>query len=117
VVNTEVPNAPAVMRTKFDMPDALGNSSGVRPLNTMACSGMKKNAIAAPCSSVGIRITQTVALVLKFERIHSTNAKPTKATVASLRGSRRDTFLPTQGDMTMASSPTGASTRPDQVAV
>ena len=72
---------------------------------------------AAPCSSVGIRITHTVALVLKFERIHSTSAKPTKATVVSLRGSRRATFLPTQGDSTIASSPTGAIAMPAQVAV
>ena len=57
------------------------------------------------------------AWVLKCERIHSTTPKPTKATVASLRGSMRATFLPTQGESTMASSPTGAVARPAQVAV
>ena len=37
--------------------------------------------------------------------------------LASLRGSIFETFLPTQGDSTMASKPTGAVTRPAQVAV
>ena len=41
----------------------------------IACSGMKKNAIAAPCSTVGIRMVLKSAWVLKCERIHSTSAE------------------------------------------
>ncbi len=83
----------------------------------IACSGMKKNAIAAPCSTVGIRIVRKSAWTLKCERITSTRPKPRKATVASFLGSILETFLPTQGEMMIARMPTGAVARPAQVAV
>ena len=57
------------------------------------------------------------AWALKCERIHSTAPKPKNATVASLRGSTRPTFLPTSGDRMIANMPTGAVARPAQVAV
>ena len=78
---------------------------------------MKKNAIAAPCSTVGIITSPNGVWVLKCERIHSTMPKPMKATVASLRGSIAVTFLPTHGDSMIASTPTGAIAIPAQVAV
>src|SRR5665213_3693246 len=104
VVKIEVPIAPAVMRTKLLRPAAAGSLSGVRPEKMIACSGMKKKAIAAPCSTVGIRIVLTSTWTLKRERIQSTRPKPRKATVASLRGSILLTFLPTQGDRMIAST-------------
>ncbi len=117
VVKIEVPIAPAVMRTKLLRPAAAGMRSGVSPEKMIACSGMKKNAIAAPCTIVGISTVMKSACTLKRERIQSTSAKPRKATVASRRGSIRLTFLPTHGDSTIASTPTGASAMPAQVAV
>ena len=78
----EVPIAPAVMRTKLLRPEAAGMRSGVRPERVIASSGMKKNAIATPWITVGIRIVRKSACVLKCERIHSTSANTRKATVA-----------------------------------
>ena len=117
VVKTEVPTAPAVMRTKLLRPAAAGMRCGCRPEKAIDCSGMKNIAMAMPCSSVGSRMVPKSAWVLNSERIHRIAAKPRKAAVASQRGSMRLTFLPTQGDSTMASSPTGAIARPAQVAV
>src|SRR5205814_9629628 len=117
VVNIDVPTAPAVMRTKFDKPAAAGMRGGGRPENTIACSGTKKKAIAAPCTTVGISTPLNAVCTLKRERIHSTMPRPRKATPASLRGSILVTFLPTHGDSTIASTPTGAIAMPAQVAV
>ena len=57
------------------------------------------------------------ACVLKLERIHSTSANTTKAKAAIRRGSNLVMFLPTSGDSTKASKPTGAITIPACVAV
>ncbi|MNT22322.1 hypothetical protein D3C72_1577030 [compost metagenome] len=82
VVAIEVPMAPAVMRRKFDSPDAAGMRSGVRPDSVMVTSGMKKNAIAMPWMIVGMMIVTKSACVLKFERIHSTSANTRNEKVA-----------------------------------
>ncbi|MCY1314078.1 hypothetical protein D9M69_702790 [compost metagenome] len=74
--------APAVMRRKFDSPDAAGMRSGVRPDSVMVTSGMKKNAIAMPWMIVGMMIVTKSACVLKFERIHSTSANTRNEKVA-----------------------------------
>ncbi len=42
VVAMEVPKEPAVMRTKFDKPEAAGIFSGEMPDSVMVTSGMKK---------------------------------------------------------------------------
>jgi hypothetical protein len=73
VVKIEVPIAPAVMRAKLLRPAAAGIRSGGSPEKITACSGMKKNAIAAPCSTVGRRMVSKSAWVLKCERIQSTS--------------------------------------------
>ena len=49
----DAPNAPAVMRMKFDSPDAAAIRSGGRPDSVIVTSGMKKNAIAMPWTTVG----------------------------------------------------------------
>ena len=53
VVTTEVPMAPAVIRTKLLRPEAEGMRSGVSPASVIALKGMKKNAMAPPCRMVG----------------------------------------------------------------
>lgn len=83
----------------------------------MLISGMKKNATATPCTSVGSRMVHSSACVVKRERIHSTSANTRKAKVVSRRGSTLPSMRPTKGESTMASSPTGASAMPAAVAV
>ena len=82
LVEIEVPMAPAVIRTKLVNPEAAGMRSGARPEIVMVISGMKKNAIATPWITVGIRMVAKSACVLKCDRIHSTRAKTMKAKVA-----------------------------------
>src|ERR1035437_5410233 len=113
----EVPKAPAVMRAKLDKPEAAGMRSGGRSDMISVMRGTKKKAIATPWMMVGISKVETSACVLNCERIQSTRAKVTKAMVERTRGSTRWTFLPTMGVQTMASRPTGARTKPAQVAV
>ncbi len=48
VVAIEVPNDPAVMRAKFDSPDAAGILSGEMPDIVKVTSGIKKKAMATP---------------------------------------------------------------------
>ena len=74
--------APAVMRAKFDRPEAAGMRSGGRPDSVMVTSGMKKKAIATPWITVGIMMVVKSAWVLKCERIHSTSANTRKEKVA-----------------------------------
>ncbi len=105
------------MRMKFDSPEAAGMRSGAMPDSVIVTSGMKKNAIATPWMMVGTMMVAKSAWVLKLERIHSTSANTRKASVAKRRGSTLAMFLPTRGDSTMASSPTGAITSPACVAV
>ena len=81
----------------------------------MRDSGMKKNAMAMPCTTVGSMMVPKSAWVLKCERINSTTANTTKAKLASQRGSTRLTFLPTIGDRMMANRPTGASNMPASI--
>ena len=117
VVAIDVPNAPAVMRAKFDKPDADGILSGVKPDIVSVTKGINKNAIAMPWIKVGIKIVSISALVLKRERIYKTSAKNKNEVVANLRGSIMLTFLPTQGDKIIANNPTGAKIMPAWVAV
>ncbi|MOA56342.1 hypothetical protein D3C78_1803030 [compost metagenome] len=91
--------------------------SGGRPASVSVVSGMKKNAIAPPCSRVGIRMWMKSVSVVKCERSHSTSANTMNAPVAILRGSHCPTFLPTSGVSKMAKMPTGASAMPAEVAV
>ena len=117
VVVTEVPMAPAVMRMKLDTPEADATRSGPMPDMVIVTNGMKKNAIATPCTRVGSMMVMKSAWVLKRDRIHSTSANTRKATVTNLRGSTLVMFLPTTGDSTSASRPTGAVAMPAWVAV
>lgn len=109
--------APAVMRMKFDSPEADGMRAGAISDSVIVTSGMKKNAMAMPWMIVGTMIVVRSAWVLNRERIHSTSANTRNAKVAKRRGSTLAMFLPTTGDSTSASSPTGASTSPACVAV
>ncbi len=61
----EVPKAPAVMRAKFDRPEAAGIICGPRPESVSVTSGMKKKAMAIPCTTVGMSRVSTSTLVLK----------------------------------------------------
>ena len=65
VVEIEVPTAPQVIRTKFDRPDALGIFSGGISLSVIVIKGMKKPAMAMPCTMVGIMMVVKSTWVLK----------------------------------------------------
>jgi len=90
---------------------------GCSPDSVIVTSGTKKNAIATPCTTVGIMMVVKSACVVNSARIPSTTANTTKAKLAYRRGSNRLTVSPTMGESTMASNPTGASTMPACVAV
>jgi hypothetical protein len=64
--------APAVMRTKFESPAAAGSRSGSMPASVSVVSGMKKNATAAPCSTVGTRMWKRSVCGVNDARSHST---------------------------------------------
>ena len=64
VVEIDVPMAPAVIRTKFDRPDALGIFSGGISLSVIVIKGMKKPAMAMPCTMVGIMMVVNLAVGL-----------------------------------------------------
>src|SRR5437773_5695603 len=108
VVAIEVPNEPAVMRTKLDRPEAAGILSGEMPDSVMVTSGMKKKAMATPWMMVGIRMVLKSAWVLKLERIHSTSANTRKANAAKRRESTLAMFLTTTGDSSKDMATTGA---------
>ena len=69
VVEIDVPTAPAVIRTKFDRPDALGIFSGGISLSVIVISGMKKPAMAMPWTMVGIMMVAKSAWVEKRESL------------------------------------------------
>ena len=117
VVAIEVPMAPAVMRVKLLRPAADGIRSGGMPAKVSVVKGMKNMAMAAPCSTVGIRMWARSVCTVNCERIHSTTAKPKKAMVAMRRGSQTVTFLPIKGVSKIAKMPTGARASPALVAV
>src|SRR6185503_6483747 len=117
VVAIDVPNDPAVIRAKLNSPDAAGNRWGERQERLKLTSGMKNTATAAPCNIVGTIRVRKSASVLNCERMYSTMAKIANDTVANTRGSTLVMFLPTSGESRIASSPTGASTMPANVAV
>ena len=117
VVTIDVPMAPAVMRVKLLKPAAEGMRAGSMPASVSVVSGMKNAAMAAPCSKVGTKMCAMSVCVVNCDRIHSTAANPMKATVAMRRGSQTAIFLPTTGVSKIASSPTGASAMPADVAV
>src|SRR3546814_1991575 len=81
------------MRAKLDRPDAAGMLDGGSPDRVSATSGMKKNAIATPCTTVGIRIVSRSAWVLKYERIQNTSANTPNATLASRRSEEHTSEL------------------------
>ncbi len=89
VVVIDVPNDPAVMRAKLNRPEAPGIRSGGSPDNAIEMRGMKKNAIATPCTSVGTSNVPIVASVLKCCRMYNTSANTAKDTVTKIRGSTR----------------------------
>src|SRR4051812_26931451 len=75
VVASEAAKLPAVMRQKFDRPDAEGNCWGGTPFREMVTIDRKKVLIATPCTSMG----QTRALKstsgLNRERMKNDRAK------------------------------------------
>ena len=77
-----MPNAPAVIRTKFDRPDALGILSGGRPDSVIDTSGMKKHATAAPWMIVGIISVAMSTCALNCERSQLISANSRNATMA-----------------------------------
>ncbi|MNT33487.1 hypothetical protein D3C72_1694170 [compost metagenome] len=91
--------------------------SGAMPDSVSVVSGIKKNAMAAPCSRVGIRMWMKSVCTVNCERIHNTAPNTMNAPVAMRRGSHWPTFLPTSGVSKMANTPTGASAMPAEVAV
>lgn len=69
MVKIDVPKAPAVMRAKFDRPEALGIIAGGNPTSVIATSGTKKHATAAPCTIVGTISVNRSTSVLNCERM------------------------------------------------
>ena len=81
--------------------------SGGRPdKRDASCSGMKKNAIAAPCRMVGIRMVAEVGLRVEV-RAHPQHEREDRRRRRwrSVRGSTLPMVLPTMGDSTIASRP------------
>ncbi len=113
----EVAKPPAVMRRKLLRPDAAAIWSERRPPSASAVSGMKKHDTAAPWSTVGQTSVMMSTSEVNPERIQATIAKITSEVVASSRVSMRLPKRPTSGVRMIASTPTGASTRPASVAV
>ena len=112
-----MPKAPAVIRTKLVRPDALGIFSGGRPDSVMEMSGMKKQAIAAPCRMVGTISVAMSTCVLKCARMHADEREHQERERRDLARVRLGSARPTIGDSMMARNPTGASTKPASVAV
>ena len=117
VVTTDAPIAPAVIRTKFDRPDAAAMRSGGSPERVRDSSGRKKVAIAAPWMMVGMMMCAGSASVLKPARMKDTQAKMKNAMDATMRGSRRVMLRPRIGVIRIARRPTGAVMKPASVAV
>ena len=117
VVVIEVPMAPAMVRMKLDSPAAAAMRSGAMPDISSVVSGMKKNAIAAPCKKVGNMICTRSDWVLKAARRAITKANIKNDAVTIQRGSQTETLRPDSGVNRIASTPTGASAMPAEMAV
>ena len=117
VVVIDVPIAPAMVRVKFDSPAAAAMRSGAMPDISKVVSGMKKNAIAAPCSSVGKMIWNWSDWVENAERRAITPLNSKNAPLAIQRGSQTATLRPDSGVSRIARMPTGASAMPADIAV
>src|SRR5262245_49147532 len=105
------------MRTKLDRPEALAILSGGKPESVIETSGMKKQATAAPWMIVGTISVAMSTWVLNRDRSQLTSANNRNDAVAVKRGSIFVTVCPMTGDISTASTPTGASTKPASVAV
>ena len=61
VVASEAAKLPAVIREKFDRPEACGVCWGGMPFSEMVTIEMKKVLIATPCTSIGMTSAQKLA--------------------------------------------------------
>src|SRR5882672_5440846 len=108
---------PAMVRKKLLRPDADASSLGGIPDSNIWFRGRKKNATPRPCRNRGMANWPKLAVSFRVAVQKMAQPKTMNAKLTASRRFKRFIFLPTRGAATSVSRPTGATAKPDQVAV
>src|SRR5882672_8934527 len=117
VVTSDTENPAAMMRAKFESPEAEAMRSAGTPSSRMLTVAMKKEPDEIPCTISGRAIAMKLASAVRLARMKYDTAEAAKATLAIHLASKRVISLAAIGVTRTAIAPVGAETRPAQVAV